>query len=440
MDRLTGDPILGPKLLSFACTWLALGAIFLVSLRSERGGTAGHVLTVLALGAFLLFDPVVIFTAGKTWNHEVPACLLVLSVCAHVAALRRDSLAWIALSGAACGLAVGTRLTVLPCLLPLFGLTFFFPVERKRRCALAAVFVGSATLALAPSIFFLATARDAFLFDNLQFPRLRLLDPENTRIQKTMSGWRKLRFFVKEVVLPSWPVFVAFGALLIPAIRRRLSAVDPTRSGLLVVAWTALFLVLGCSLPSRYQYQHFFALIPLLTLGLALTGSGDGGPSPRRLLLPIGLVLLAGAGVVAAINPGGKGNQPFPGWDDIRHRDEWFSSEAADFGAELRRHVPDGRILTLAPAWPIAGGLRIYPEFATGPFAWRSARFVPVERRAEFHFVGPDELAALLQKNPPGGILTSVEDDDLEAPLIAYAQRHGYTPIKLSRKRLLWRP
>jgi hypothetical protein len=323
-------------------------------------------------------------------------------------------------------------------LLPLFALIFSFPVDATRRRAMAIAFSVGATVALAPSIYFLAITPGPFIFDNFEFPRLRLLDPENTRIQKTSTFWRKLRYLAKEVVLPGWPIFLAFGTILIRDIRQRLGVADPARTGVLVVAWTAFFLVIGCFLPSRYQYQHFFALMPLLLLGIALTGVDAEGKRPVWHIFPLCLAILAIVVTFRANEVTAKKRGAFPKWNEVTRREEWFSSKAAAFGAQLRQLVPRGRILTLAPAWPIAGGLRIYPEFATGPFAWRSARYVPEQRRAEYHFVGPDDLETFLAPEPPGGILTGVEDDNLEAPLIDYATHHGFLPVPMSGKRTLW--
>jgi hypothetical protein len=37
---------------------------------------------------------------------------------------------------------------------------------------------------------------------------------------------------------------------------------------------------------------------------------------------------------------------------------------------------PGALVLTTTPIQPIEGGLRVYPEFATGAFAWRMAPFL----------------------------------------------------------------
>ena len=43
-------------------------------------------------------------------------------------------------------------------------------------------------------------------------------------------------------------------------------------------------------------------------------------------------------------------------------------------GVEIARAANHGRVLTLAPIFPLEGGADIYPELATGPFAHASAR------------------------------------------------------------------
>ena len=118
----------------------------------------------------------------------------------------------------------------------------------------------------------------------------------------------------------------------------------------------------------------------------------------------------------------------------------WFPNRARKFADELRRYVERGKVLTLAPAWPLEAGLSIYPEFATGPFAWRSARFVSPERRKRFKLVAPADLESFLQMDPPAAILTGVEDKELEGPLLQYASEHSYRPVKLQKQRTLWIP
>src|SRR6185369_10049608 len=105
---------------------------------------------------------------------------------------------------------------------------------------------------------------------------------------------------------------------------------------------------------------------------------------------------------------------------EILRPERWFAVRMHAMAMQMREHVHNGKVLTLAPAWPIEAGLRIYPEFATGPFAWRSAHHLAAEKRREFRMVGPDDLADFLQSDPPAAILTGFETAELEAPLIRF--------------------
>jgi hypothetical protein len=66
------------------------------------------------------------------------------------------------------------------------------------------------------------------------------------------------------------------------------------------------------------------------------------------------------------------------------------------------------------------------------------AHLVDPEVRKRFHVVAPADLEQFLAKEPPAAILTGVEEDDLEAPLIDYAKGHGYRRVELKKKRDLW--
>jgi hypothetical protein len=121
--------------------------------------------------------------------------------------------------------------------------------------------------------------------------------------------------------------------------------------------------------------------------------------------------------------------------------DEWFSSKAKGVGQRLRAEVSrPGPVLTLAPAVALSGDLAVYPEFATGVFAWRSAHHVAVERRHKMHLVAPEDLEGFLSTHPPAAVLTGVEDPDEEEPLVKWAERHGFRPVDMKKRRRLWLP
>jgi hypothetical protein len=105
--------------------------------------------------------------------------------------------------------------------------------------------------------------------------------------------------------------------------------------------------------------------------------------------------------------------------------------------AELRRAVPVGKVLTLAPAVVVEAGLQIYPHFATGPFAWRIAPFVARARRADLRLVGPEDLESLLAADPPAAVMTGYEKR-WEKPLAQFAKSRGYTRTRFGESKFLW--
>ncbi len=443
LDRLTGELLVSAKLVSVVSTCGVAILLCLVALaRTSASHASGRWGVVIAVLALFLFDPLTVESTGKTWNHEFPTFLTIAALLLHTQAARRDSLLWMAASGALLGLAIGSRLTFAPLGFPFAFFPLLFALPWRRRLAHCASFCIAGVIASAPSLYFLGVDREAFLFGNLEFPRLRLLDPENTRIRKTMSWWRKLRYFAKEIMLPSWPLFVAYAALgARPAIAWfRTRRAETMAAALLLCALP--FALLGCFAPSRYQYQHYYLFAPLLVLGTLLGATADRGNATRDRKARGGLMLLAAATFVSLVGQCWRadGVAAFDWLGRIGHPDQWFPAKERAIGLSIRAQVPAGKVLTLAPTAVLEGGLKIYPEFATGPFAWRSARFAAPESRQRLKLVAPDDLEVLLERDPPAAILTGVEDDDLEEPFVAYARAHGFEPRKLAKRRVLWLP
>ena len=412
--RVFDHPFLVARIFSVLCAFATVVLIF----RESQSRTAGIAAVIL-----IIFDPLFSFTSGRAWNHDCTVFLALLATILQVNAARRDSIPHAIASAICGGLAAGTRLTCAPILIPLWLSIWFFPTPIRRRTIIASIYVGSATAALAPSLYYLFAHTDAFLFGNFEFPRLPLLDPGNERIRKTMNPLRKLRFFFKEIALPSLPLFLAYIAF---TVRRRANFTFPTT----LVLGILPFALVGCFAPSRYQYQHFFIIVPLLVLGIVY---GMHLTFASRRWAPIGLIVSAlTCSTLYIYNISSS-----PSFGPVV---DWFPNRIARIAAQIRAQSPRGPVLTLAPIYPIESGLRTYPEFATGPFAWKVAHFVSPDRRARFHIIAPDDLPALLAAKPPGAILTGVADKTREKPFVDYSRAHQFVPISLGKERILWMP
>ena len=109
----------------------------------------------------------------------------------------------------------------------------------------------------------------------------------------------------------------------------------------------------------------------------------------------------------------------------------WTPLLVHEEGTDLRA-LTNGEILTLVPIFPLEGNAPIYKEFATGPFAWRVAPFVPEQLQPTVGFVDAAHLEFYLEPAPPAAILTGGETNVLEQPLNDYAQKHRYRLQRVS--------
>jgi hypothetical protein len=338
------------------------------------------------------------------------------------------------LSGLAIGFAAGARLTSLPLVMPITLAPLVFPGVWKRKIMLMFCAGAGAMIGLAPTIWTASLAPAQFYFDNFRFPRLRLLDPTDIRAQKTVTWWRKGRFFFKKVIVPSWPMFLAYALFGVRSAKIWRQGRNATHFPCALILAVIPFVLAGCFAPSRYQYQHYYAFIPLLALGIAYGAHTAPWKVEwaRRLALAIpvlGAILLELTALA---------KDRYAWVDEIRRPERWFAIRAHATAQRIREHVPSGKVLTLAPAWPIEAGLAIYPEFASGPFAWRSAPHLNIEQRRALHLIGPDDLAGFLAHDPPAAILTGFESSELEKPLRRFATEHGYGVVDLGKDRQLW--
>jgi hypothetical protein len=120
---------------------------------------------------------------------------------------------------------------------------------------------------------------------------------------------------------------------------------------------------------------------------------------------------------------------------------DWLPIRVHRLGVAVAEEVSPGPVLALAPIVPLEGGLKIYPEFATGSLTWRVSPSMAAGPRRVYGVVSPEDLPAYLEADPPEAILVGFEIDNegfslddpggLEDPLEEYAREHGYQRTSL---------
>ncbi|HEV7322482.1 MAG TPA: hypothetical protein VGO04_28070 [Ensifer sp.] len=190
---------------------------------------------------------------------------------------------------------------------------------------------------------------------------------------------------------------------------------------ILVLAGVLLCSVALSFVPTPGFPQYFappLVCIPL-ALGLLLEALGPGAlPMARPILLAATLVVLA-------VNAPRLGQYI----GKAAHPQQWTAMRVHGQGLTIAERMQEagvsGKVATLSPIYPLEGGLDVYPELATGPFAYRTAAMTSPDLAKYYKMTSPTTIEALFDKDPPAALLLGFEEE-LEKPMRAYAESHGY--------------
>lgn len=426
-----GDSLLAEtRLFSAVCAALTVGLVAWLALRWAPADRS-RVRAAFAAAAvgLLLGAPVFALTVGRTSNHDVSVLLAVAAIAMHLAALEGSGARWRWLiSGLLLALAAGTRVTLAPLALPF--LVAIWVVARDRRLPAFGWFAAGLLLGGLPMALSFAAAPGAFFYGVFGFSATNLDYRASTGNVQTMTLLPKLRFFFQPIVVTHVCLALALaGALALCAWGSRCRRINvPPRVWFLCALLP--FALIGALAPSPSFQLYYYALVPLSVLAAVAAAAAAYPVAGRVARIVFGAIV--GIGVLIAV----------PHYEKVREvfaRNKWTPPDVHLDARELHAHLsPGARLLTLAPIRALEAGYRIYPAFATGPFAWRVAPFVPATKRRELDMIGPDDLERYLDATPPDGILTGREKL-LEEPLIRYARRHGYAPVPIwNGREQLW--
>lgn len=419
--RTTDHLLLAARLFSVACATGIAGLVGTIgwSLFRERGRgmaaavSAGAVLLCLTSGVFAL-------TTGRAWNQEPALFLTMLAFCAHLAGLRRQNGGWLMASGLLLGIAIGLRITVAPLVAP-FGLAIvLFPTRRWNPrlilCFMVGLLVGTAGIL----VFFVIAPEQTF-FGNFGFAKVNVDYRLGRGGARTMTLLTKFRFVWKEILRREVPlVLIAVLPLVALRIASRAPIFPKLRFELRFILLLLPFVFIGALAPSPLFSQYFYPIVPFLVLA-GLYGLTALAADNRVFRCTI----WAATAIVAVSML--LGRQAYSRIGGLLAPAEWTATQIHRQAGEMFAAVRPGRVLTLAPIYPLEAGWPIYAAFSTGPFAWRVAGFVETERAVRLGIVSPSTLDALIQREPPAAMLLGA-DPTSAGGFFEYARRYGYRP------------
>lgn len=413
------------------CAALLLLVVFGFAARRFRHLSERNEFVGLGFVLILSLNPFFRFTAGRAWNHDLPVLAL---VGAYLAFLRVEKSGrawlWFALCGVGVGLAAGTRLSFAPMVAPFVLAVLFFPCTDRGRIVSLLHFGDGLAFALLPVGLLFSVAPRQFLFDNFTYNHTINLLYRAATVPREITFWNKISFPFQYFLRSPADVLLLVGFIwfaLLPWWRSGWAGWKQDRALSLLVLLLP-FLFLGSWAPTPSYRQYYYPFVPFLLLGVII-GLARAWPFRWRKLLWLTVIVSLLQAIPSLLSSlGGLAPATWP----------VFGAHAkAEAIAAL---LPRGRVLTLAPLFPLEAGLEIYPAFATGPFAWRTAPFIAPGERAIFGFVGPADLEGYLVGDPPAAILTGFEHREFEQPLRRYAGRHGYISHPLPGRGVLWLP
>jgi len=436
--RLTDYVLLPARLLSVAFAFALLALLFFVARQSFRD-RAPMPRFLIAAGAVLLLlaSPLQNHTTGRAWNHDMPMFLAVLAFVLHGGAVKRRKRAlMLFLSGLCLGAAITTRISFVALPVPFLAVLFFTKEPGGMRARLPSLFaphVAGLIVAALPTLVLFALSPARFWYGNVTYHMLEVSWLRELGKPSQLTLLQKLAYAVRVFAEPgNWlPIAGFLGFAWLPAIVRDRERFE-RRFEVIFVYLLLPFVLVGSFAPSPIFRQYLYAPLPFVAFGIVSVIASmrtDQRVQRRALRWLAALVIACCAYWLVKL--------PIAQW--AYYTRHWEPLRAHAAGLEIRDHVGGGKVLTLAPILPLEGGLDIYPEFASGPFAWRSAHLLPEAQRDELGLVYAGNLDAFLEKDPPAAVLVGFETRfGLEDALIEYARTHGYTPVDLEYGGTLW--
>lgn len=388
------------------------------------------ILTGVAALGFLIPNTVVLYTAGKSWNHSLPLLLTFVAYVIFIKSWKNDQfkkqLFW---SGFWLSLAIGTRISFASLVFPFFFGIFFFTHLNwvQKRVAIFSFSIGG-IIGMLPSILLFLATPQAFLFDVLNYH----LEVDTQYFLASDGGLdlkERWNFFYRNITIGrNWHLtraaIIFFTAAVLINIKQK-------KKLHFVFVFTALlipFSILSSFSKTVIFYQYFFAPLPFIIMMMVFAITS----LPQRFQkIGIGLFCLLSSLTLL------KKDTSFWKIPALFETEKWVPLKIHQEGAKIAEMCDDGQVLTLAPILPLEGKKQIYPSFATGPFAWRTSSFVSLEDRKRSKIISVTELESYLEKSPPIGILTGYEWKK-EDEFICYARKNGYDEHQFKTEKSLF--
>lgn len=444
---LTGSyNLLAARLFSVVCATASVMLVFGMVLYFFRNHPWKYrYLTAVGIMFLYLPNPLLAAIAGFSWNHNLSVLCMLGSLWLVLLGSQKKALGvWLLASGVLLGIAVGVRISSIT-ILPAFLLALIWLPGKfswRRFIHLGLLYGAGFGLALLPLLWLFITAPQQFIFGNLGYAQLNsvyrldvpvaydgIIPVYGTRSLADKFGFLWNNVITQPTNLLLFAALVFFGWSVLATHLRRKD--NQAFRNILALASIPLVAV-GSFFPTPTWYQYFYAPLPFamlaIALGLAYLTQRTSQVRMWFIILLVQLVLLANVFVL----------QDFRRMSFLRYMDLWKPLVIHQVGMDIRERIgPDGQVFTIAPLYPLEGGLRVYAPMATGVFAFRTGSLLSAEKRQQQGIVSRENFEAYLDEDLPEGILVGF-DQVLEEKIIQFAVTREYKPHPMAEGLTLW--
>jgi hypothetical protein len=292
-------------------------------------------------------------------------------------------------------------------------------------------FVAGAAAGGLPLVYALAVYGERFVFLTLQFHLTAVFDwYQANGLGEVLSLRYKLTELPRKLFRDG--NVVIFGILALSAAVMLAARVrTPSRGRRWSSTTTALVALFCAALAFSIQVgPHAMYYAPVAALGALLAARALAAIRPRVPLPAVATLL------VVALLPAGDvltwyGERVIGSTDTSRWTGIQVHRSAKYVAQMVMEHGASGPVATLFPI-VVLDANRVPPEFAAGPFFFRSAGAYSVEQIERLHGAGPQTLERLFARAEPAAVIGDFGPfrfrwkSPMDAPLLDYAEQAGY--------------
>ncbi|WP_163322283.1 hypothetical protein [Draconibacterium mangrovi] len=374
---------------------------------------------------FIMYNPFVQYAFAR-FTYDFPLLLSMLSflVLSSTDRSRRLPLK-AAISGLLLGVAVGFRMHFIFFIIPFALSILLFQKESTTVKFKQFLYFSLGVFAgLIPVFILISIAPKGFLFDIYQFHFK--IDMKAQPGAALSLGEKLTELFDK--VLEKWQSSVLLAGLILALILKAFNLVKDNRLNfkinvLLITLPFLVYLSVGKLLIIQYVYplSVFLIVVIFYTIG-----------TQKNYFNYVAILFF-----VLSIIPPLKVN--YKKAYDMKTTESWYALSRHRISTLVDEAINgEAKVLTLSPAEILeSDSIKIYKEFVSSPFIWRTSHSISDDTRKEFNIISKKEVDNFMQTNQPDAILTGYYLGDLELKFVEFAQKNGYKKVDLPTEREL---